>query len=119
MENQSIYGIDIGIIILVIVLLIFSSKIWDIMWDIGKSLIYIIIIIYILNYFSPTMAEKIKQILIDLIDINPKKNIIQEISSKITEISEKTINSEMIEELNQKQNKNITNVGETNNRNLT
>jgi hypothetical protein len=46
-----------GIIIIIIILIIFSSKLFNIVWDVFKCLAYIIIIIYIIKYFNPTLIE--------------------------------------------------------------
>lgn len=48
-----------GIIIIIIILIIFSSKLFDIVWDICKTLVCLIIIIYIIKYFNPALIEKI------------------------------------------------------------
>ena len=46
-----------GIIIIIIILIIFSSKLFDIVWDVCKYLVCLIIIIYIIKYFNPTLIE--------------------------------------------------------------
>jgi hypothetical protein len=62
----------------------FSSKLLNIVLDIGKSGLYIFLIIYCLNYLNPNIAKKIKEMLFDVINFgnnNIIKNILSTISS--------------------------------------
>ena len=71
-----------GTILIIILLFMFSSKIFNIVSTIGKSLIYIFIIIICLNILNPNIADKIKEILNDVINTG-NNNIIKNIISKI------------------------------------
>lgn len=75
---------DKSTILIVIVLFMFSSKILDIVWDIGKALIYIILIVYCLNYLNPNIANKIKEIINDFINFDTNGNILKDIMSKMS-----------------------------------
>lgn len=73
-----------GTILIILILFMFSSKLLNIVWDIGKSGLYIFLIIYCLNYLNPNIAKKIKEILFDVINFgnnNIIKNILSTISS--------------------------------------
>ncbi len=73
-----------GTILIVLILFMFSSRLLDITWDIGKSLIYLILIIYGINYLNPSLANKIKEIIIEFIDINSNGNFIKNTLSKLS-----------------------------------
>jgi hypothetical protein len=59
-----------NIILIAIGLLFISSKIWDIVWDIGKSIMYLIGSVYILNYLNPSLANKYRQFINHVITFN-------------------------------------------------
>jgi len=71
-------------ILIVVVLFMFSSKLLDIVWDIGKALLYIILIIYCLNYLNPDIANKIKEIINDFINFDTGGNILNNMVSRIS-----------------------------------
>ena len=73
-----------GTILIVIILFMFSSKLFNIVWDIGKSLLYIFLIIYCLNILNPNIAKKIKEILNDIINTGNDNNIIKKVLSMIS-----------------------------------
>jgi hypothetical protein len=81
-KNEGIYSK--GTILIVLILFMFSSRILDIAWDIGKSLIYLILVIYVVNYLNPSLASKIKEIIIEFIDINSNGNFIKNTLSKLS-----------------------------------
>ncbi len=110
-ENNGSF--DKGTILIVVILFMFSSKLLDIVWDIGKALIYIIVIIYCLNYLNPNIADKIKEIINDFINFDSNgvykkngesnnifKNLISKISSTVLNIFKpvKSTKKEIIEE---------------------
>lgn len=82
MDKKNNESYSKGTILIVIILFMFSSKIYNFTWNIVKSLIYLIIIIYCLNILNPNIAEKIKEILNDIISTS-NNNIIKNIISKI------------------------------------
>ena len=73
-----------GTILIFIILFMFSSKLFNIVWDIGKSLLYIFLIIYCLNILNPNIAKKIKEILNDIINTGDNNNIIKKVLSMIS-----------------------------------
>lgn len=73
-----------GSILIVLILFMFSSRILDITWDIGKSLIYLILIIYGINYLNPSFANKIKEIIIEFINIDSNGNFIKNTLSNLS-----------------------------------
>ncbi len=104
---------DKGTILIVVILFMFSSKLLDIVWDIGKALIYIIVIIYCLNFLNPNIADKIKEIINDFINFDSNgvykktgesnnifKNLLSKISSTVLNIFKpaKSSKKEIIEE---------------------
>ena len=73
-----------GTILIILILFMFSSKLLNIVLDIGKSGLYVFLIIYCLNYLNPNIAKKIKEMLFDVINFgnnNIIKNILSTISS--------------------------------------
>ena len=87
MDKKNNESYSKGTILIVLILFMFSSKLLNIAWDIGKSLIFIIIIIYCLNIFNPNIATTIKEILNDIINTesnNIFKNILAKVASFIS-----------------------------------
>ena len=80
-KNNELYSK--GTILIVLILFMFSSKLFNIVWEIGKSGLYIFLIIYSLNILNPKIAIKIKEMLFDLINIG-NNNILKNILSKIS-----------------------------------
>jgi hypothetical protein len=84
MDKKNNESYSKGTILIIILLFMFSSKIFNVVWDIGKSLIYIFIIIYCLNIWNPNIAKKIKEILNDIVSTSNNsflKNILSKVSS--------------------------------------
>lgn len=73
-----------GTLLIILILFMFSSKILDITWNIGKSLIYLILIIYGINYLNPILGKKIKEIINDFINIDSNSYFIKDTLSKIS-----------------------------------
>ncbi len=90
-----------GTILIVLLLFMFSSKIFSIVSTIGKSLIYIFIIIICLNILNPNIAKKIKEILNDFINTG-NNNIIKNILSKIASFALGIIKKEETKDLDNK-----------------
>lgn len=139
MEEKKSYDISKGTILIILILFMFSSKIWDVTWDIGKSLLYIIAIVYFLNLVDKGLANKIKEIIVDFINIDSENNFFKEILSKISSTilnifkssteTKKIISEEEIkpvaeevvripDNLKLEENRSLNIVGETNNRTL-
>ena len=72
-------------IIIIILIFIFSSKIWNSIWEIGKSLVYAIIIIYLLHFMNPNIMQKIKKMFINYLtpDSDITNGIFKSIFSKL------------------------------------
>lgn len=100
MEERNEGILTKGTILIVLILFMFSSKILNIAWDIGKSLIYLILIIYGINYLNPNLAKKIKEIIIDFINIDSNGYFIKDILSKL---STNILNNTLPESYNQRQ----------------
>lgn len=75
--------IDKTTLIIIIIMFMFSSRLWDIAWDIGKSLLYIIAIIYTINFINPTLSISLKNIIYELINVDNKNNFIINILSQL------------------------------------
>lgn len=90
-----------GTILIVLLLFMFSSKIFSIVSTIGKSLIYIFIIIICLNILNPNIAKKIKEILNNFINTG-NNNIIKNILSKIASFALGIIKKDETKDLDNK-----------------
>ena len=97
------------LIIIIILFFAFSGKIWNFMWKIGMSLVYIIVIIFILNSINPKVGNKVKEMFSDFInlDLNTVKDIVANISKsglslldKNKNINQENINQENINQEN-------------------
>ena len=130
-KNEGIFSK--GTILIVLILFMFSSRILDITWDIGKSLIYLILIIYGVNYLNPSLAKKIKEIITDFINIDSNGYFIKDTLSKLSSNVLSGIKSDekpniyvkteqyMVtknDTLRNKINRNLENIQETTNRRL-
>jgi hypothetical protein len=96
------------IIIIIILFFAFSGKIWNFMWKIGMSLVYIIVIIFILNSINPKVGNKVKEMFSDFInlDLNTVKDIVANISKSGLSLLDKN-KQENIQENDTKQDNNI------------
>ena len=77
-------NMDKSTLLIILLLFIFSSKLWDIAWDIGKSILYIIIIMYLINFVNQDWAIKIKEIINDFMNVDSYSNFITELLSKLS-----------------------------------
>ena len=73
-----------GTILIVLILFMFSNKLLDLAWDISKSLLYLMLIIYCVNYLNPILGKKIKEIINDFINIDCNNNFISDLLSKLS-----------------------------------
>jgi hypothetical protein len=67
------------LIIIFLLFFLFSSKLWEVTWDVGKAIVYIMIAIIILNILDKNLSNEIKLGIIDLLNYDsdkPKNNII-------------------------------------------
>ena len=90
------------LIIIIILFFAFSGKIWNFMWKIGMSLVYIIVIIFILNSINPKVGNKVKEMFSDFInlDLNTVKDIVANISKSGLSLLDKNKNTKQ-ENINQ------------------
>ena len=68
--------------LVIIIIILFSSK----LWDIGKGLLYILILLQVLKYINIPLGNSIKNLTNNIINYNPKK-IKQDVSSISKNIS--------------------------------
>jgi len=102
------------LIIIIILFFAFSGKIWNFMWKIGMSLVYIIVIIFILNSINPKVGNKVKEMFSDFInlDLNTVKDIVANISKSGLSLLDKNKNTNQ-ENTNQ-ENTNQENINQEN-----
>ncbi len=67
------------IMFLIVLILMFSQKIWDILWDVSKSVLYITVLIYILNYINKDVASYVKKVITDFINIDINNNFVTDV----------------------------------------
>lgn len=60
---------NINTILVIIIIILFSSK----LWDIGKGLLYILILIQVLKYINIPLGNSIKNLTNNIINYNPEK----------------------------------------------
>jgi hypothetical protein len=72
-----------GVFILIILFFMFSNKLIDIFWDIAKSILYLIILIFGLNIINPNLSTKLRNIITDLIDIDSENNFLKDVLNKL------------------------------------
>jgi predicted Co/Zn/Cd cation transporter (cation efflux family) len=73
---------NINTMLVIIIIILFSSK----LWDIGKGLLYILILLQVLKYINIPLGNSIKNLTNNIINYNPKK-IKQDVSSISKNIS--------------------------------
>jgi hypothetical protein len=119
-----------NIIILIIVLFVFSNKLLGFFWDIGIGLFYLIVLLYLINFISPDLANTINEYIYKLLNINSHQDLIKDVSSNVKNmidnnkmfsnkkyISETSSYRNMIDPT--PENRNFDAVQKTNNRSLT
>ena len=77
-------SMDKSTLLIIVLLFMFSSKLWDIAWDIGKSILYIIIIMYLIGFVNQDLSNKIKEIINDFTNVNTSSNFISDLFSKLS-----------------------------------
>jgi hypothetical protein len=87
--------LDKTVILLILVAFTFSDSLWDIIWNIGKSLIYLIIFIFAINMVNTSFASDIKNMINDLLNIG-SNNFIKDTASTISESTMNFIKSSSI-----------------------
>lgn len=60
---------NINTLLVIIVVILFSSK----LWDIGKGLLYILILLQVLKYINIPLGNSIKNLTNNIINYNPEK----------------------------------------------
>lgn len=60
---------NINTLLVIIMVILFSSK----LWDIGKGLLYILILIQVLKYINIPIGNSIKDLTNNIINYNPEK----------------------------------------------
>jgi hypothetical protein len=58
------------VVIIFLLFFLFSSRMWEITWDIGKALLYIMLGLFILNFLDRELSGQVKQIIMELINID-------------------------------------------------
>jgi hypothetical protein len=48
-------------LLVILLLILLSSQLWNIIWDMGKSALYLVIILLLLTYIDPDTADTIKK----------------------------------------------------------
>jgi len=57
-------------LLIIVILILISSQLWNILWDIGKSALYIVILLLALTYLSPDIAEEFRTVLKKIINLD-------------------------------------------------
>jgi hypothetical protein len=57
-------------LITIFVLFLISSQLWSMVWDIGKGVIYILLLIFALNYLNPAVADEMKNIFKKIVSLD-------------------------------------------------
>ena len=81
-KNDNTYSKET--ILIILLLFIFSNKLFDFFWNISKSLIYLVVIIVCLNYLNPNLSMKVKEIIINIINVGSNNSFITDILSKLS-----------------------------------
>jgi hypothetical protein len=61
---------DYKTLLTIFILILISSQLWNIIWDIGKGALYIVILLLALTYLEPTSGDKIKDFLKKIINLD-------------------------------------------------
>jgi hypothetical protein len=109
--------IDKTVILLILVLFAFSNNLLDIIWNIGKSLLYLIIFLFSINQINPDFAQNIKTIIYDFLNIG-SNNFIKDTAATVASSTMNFINSSLPPSIVNFNNRSLMNTNNTNNRNL-
>jgi hypothetical protein len=82
---------DKNTMLVIILLILFSSK----LWDIGKGLLYILILIQVLKYVNIPLGNSVKKLTNNIINYNPDKikQDVSSISKNILTTTDKTVSN--------------------------
>ena len=72
-------------IIAIIILILISSQLWTIAWDIGKAALYIVILLLVLTFINPETADKLKDVIKRVINLDG--TLVTNSASKVSEIT--------------------------------
>lgn len=61
---------DKNALITIFVFFLLSNQLYNIVWEIGKSLFYIVLIIVGLSYINPSLSETLKKYLVNFINLD-------------------------------------------------
>ena len=61
---------DYKSLLTIVILILISSQLWNIIWDIGKGSVYILLLLVVLTYLEPTTGEKIKEFIKKIINLD-------------------------------------------------
>jgi hypothetical protein len=61
---------DYKTLLTIFILILISSQLWNIIWDIGKGAIYVVILLLVLTYLDPNSSEKIKEFINKIINFD-------------------------------------------------
>jgi hypothetical protein len=109
--------IDKTVILLILVLFAFSNNLLDIIWNIGKSLLYLIIFLFSINQINPDFAQNIKTIIYDFLNIG-SNNFIKDTAATVASSTMNFINSSLPPSIVNFNNRSLMNTNNINNRNL-
>jgi hypothetical protein len=98
-HKKNNYKIDKMTILLILILISFYDKLSFIIWDIGKSLIYIVIFLFGLSYLNKPFADNIKNVIYEIINIG-SNNFIKDTASSVSNGISNLIKSSKIESNN-------------------
>lgn len=93
--NKNNYKIDKMTILLILILFTFYDKLSFVIWDIGKSLIYIVLFLFGLSYLNKPFADNIKNIIYEIINIG-SNNFIKDTASSVSKSISSMIKSSSI-----------------------
>ena len=66
----------------ILLIVLISGQLWTIIWDIGKSAIYLIFLLLGLTFLNPTIAENLKGYLIRIVKLD--KTVLTDIFSSVS-----------------------------------
>lgn len=61
---------DYKTLLTIVILILISSQLWNIIWDIGKGALYIVILLLALTYLDPNSGDMIKNFIRKLINLD-------------------------------------------------
>lgn len=99
MDTENKINIDKSTMLIIFILIMFSSKLWVISFDIIKSLLYLSVIIYGINYLNPNISKNLKEIIINLFNFQSDDNIIKVALSKIASFIMNLLKPEFINKM--------------------